>query len=124
MIDLPPGSAIHVRRYRSQVSTESVGNGNGAGNSSESDSEVRDDTLEKAWRGINTSTSPGVSVRNILKEPCAVICSIGDLEDASVKDVEGRELWCFQVKDGDDAEDAFGGILNGSDELESECSSS
>lgn len=83
---------------------------------------MKDDPLENAWRGINTS--PGISVRNVLRDPCAIICSSGDLEGAGLKDVKGRELWLFYVKDASDTEDAFGGSLDGSDELESESSSS
>lgn len=106
LIDLPPSSAIYVRRYRSPASTEDTPNSGGG----------MDDPLEKAWRGINTS--PGSSVRNVLKDPCTVICALRDLE--GVKDAKGRELWVFCIGDADDAGESFGGLV----ELEREYTSS
>ena len=106
LIDLPQNSSIHVRRYRLSAITE------GDGSSSD-----RDDPLEQAWRGVNTSSSPGSGVRNVLRDPCAAICAEGDLGE--MKDVRGRELWIFSVRNADDLEDVFEGSLAGLEGLES-----
>ena len=107
LIDLPPNSAIHVRRYRLSSS-----DGSQAISASSSD-----DPLERAWRGLNRG--PGGTVRDVLKGPCAVLCSQNDVE--GIKDAQGRRvLWCFDVKDINDTEDSSDESLSSGDGLERE----
>lgn len=58
-------------------------------------------------------------MRDVLKGPCAVLCSQNDVE--GIKDAQGRRvLWCFDVKDINDTEDSSDESLSSGDGLERE----